>query len=585
MTPSRPDDTTNDRPGDPQIDGLSDRRSDPLSAAFDTLLDPRPGPMLGTAAAAEAAGCPAARLRIVPDRLLAAAVREGGAAVVLTHRLSVTLLRALDSHPVPLLVLTGALDPAHREALAALDGPGGTTLLGPGATLRFEQGAALLCAPEAGELEGLWRSLRGARLAVSPTPRWWWRLLDHGPARALPAAGYVPAAILDEAWARWAAAQGPDRVLVPLGVPSPPIDEPGATALAAAVAAHTLERWTGPVFPSPRVIASVLRGLRGSNPTPPDRSPDRSPDPGIWQQARRALPMLGATVGMEQARADLATDAATAAFLAQRALLRVDAARDALGRESPAPDDDEDGITRSGEVLRSAGEVLTDHESKVVLRGFGIEVTRQAVASSASGAAGFADRIGFPVALKALSPDLRRRAEIGAMQLSLRTAAAVRRAYAAIVDAVERNAPTARLDGVLVAEMVRPGLDLHCGAIRLPKGGLALFGRCLDASVPTEPVLAPAPLSHDEALLLGHAILARLPVPALRRRSDPDLRDLATVLLRLSALVERYGPRLDLVELRPVRLLERSTDDPTQDLRGYVTLDARIVQVPHLQGQ
>ena len=567
---------------------MTARRSDDdpthrLRAAFETLLDPRPGPILGTAAAAEAAGCPATRLRIVPDRQLAAAVREREATVVLAHRLSATLQRALASHPVPLLVLTGALDDAHREALAALEGPGGTTLLGPRARLRFGEGSALLCAPEAGELEGLWRSLRGARLAVSPTPRWWWRLLSHGSARALPAAGYVPAAILDEAWAQWAAAQEPDRVLVPLGVPTPTVDEPGAANLAAMVAAHALERWTGPVFPSPRVIASVLRGLRGSTPGPPDRAPD----PGIWQQARRALPMLGAMVGMEQARADLAADAATAAFLAQRALLRVDAAQAALGIEHPAPSiDDEDGIARAGEVLRSAGEVLTDHESKVVLRGFGIEVTRQAVASSASGAAGFADRIGFPVALKALSPDLRRRAEIGAMQLSLRTAAAVRRAYGAIVDAVERNAPTARLDGVLVAEMVRPGLDLHCGAIRLPQGGIALFGRCVDASVPTEPVLAPAPLSRHDALLLGHAILARLPVPGLRRRSDPDVRDLATVLLRLSMLVERYGPRLDLVELRPVRLLEGPTDHETPgDARGYVTLDARIVQVPHLQGQ
>ncbi|MCA9648725.1 MAG: acetate--CoA ligase family protein, partial [Myxococcales bacterium] len=405
---------------------------------------------------------------------------------------------------------------------------------------------------------------------------WWWRLLDRKGGRRRPAAGYVPAPVLDETWARWAVARGKDHVLVPLGVPAPPVDEPAHPDLAPALAAHALERWTGPVFPSPRVIASVLKGLRGTV-IPGQAEP---PDPGIWQQARRALPMTGAIVGMERARDDLATDHATAAFLAQRALLRVDAARAGLRPPfDPPPPPDEEGMERAEQVLASAGEVLSDHESKVVLRGFGIEVTRQAVATSASGAAGFADRIGFPVALKALSPDLRRRSEIGALQLSLPTAAAVRRAYAAVVDAMERHAPTARLDGVLVAEMVDAGLDLHIGAVRLPDGGTALFGRSVGQLAPVEPVLVPCPLTPEDARLHAHAILGRMPVPALRRATDPSVADLATLLLRLHAVVERFGERLELVELRPVRLLEDRSE------RGYVVLDARIVQAPHLHGR
>jgi acetyltransferase len=439
-----------------------------------------------------------------------------------------------------------------------------------------------VCAADPVELEALCRALGGARLGVSPTPRWWWSLLERRAARRSPAAGYVPAAVLDEGWARWAAACGPDHVLVPLGVPCPPVDEPAdpdaGPVLAAAVAAHALERWTGPVFPSPRVIAAVLEGLRGVM-IGGDRP---APDPGLWQQARRALPIAGAVVGMEAPRPELASHVPTAAFLAQRALLRVDAARAALAHALPEPVlDDPDGVARAGEVLASAGQVLTDHESKVVLRGFGIEVTRQAVASSSSGAAGFADRIGYPVALKALSPDLRRRAEIGALQLDLGTGAAVRRAYGAIVDAVERHAPTARLDGVLVAEMVGPGLDLQCGAIRLPDGGAAIYGRVMDTPTPVEPVLAPCPLSGDDALLLAHAILGRMPVPALRRTSDPDGRELAMLLRRLDAVVRHCGARLELVELRPVRLLSGAA----RGERGYVTLDARIVQVAHLQGR
>ena len=70
-------------------------------------------------------------------------------------------------------------------------------------------------------------------------------------------------------------------------------------------------------------------------------------------------------------------------------------------------------------MLKGAGQVLTHQESKVVLRGFGFEVTRQAAANSASGAAGFAERIGYPVVPKALSPDLRRRSDVGGVMPAL----------------------------------------------------------------------------------------------------------------------------------------------------------------------
>ena len=548
--------------------------AEPLDAALDALLDPGPETILATESAITASGWPSELAKVVPDRALSAALRDSKAPVVLVHRVAMTVVRALRSHPVALLVATAGAEASRWETLEALEG---TTLLGPDAQLRQQgDGPSLVCAAEGDELEGLLRALGGAQLAVSPTPRWWWKLLDRRGAKRRPVAGYVPAAVLDEDWARWAKARERGHALVPIGVPEAPIDEPAHPDLATVTAAHALERLTGPVFPSPRVIATVLEGQRGTS-TPSRQQPH---DAAIWQQARRALPMTGAIVGMEGARPELAAKVATAAFLAQRALLRVDAAKKALRSElSPPSRADEEGLERAQQVLVSAGQVLTDHESKVVLRGFGIEVTRQAVASSASGAAGFADRIGFPVVLKALSPDLRRRAEIGAVQLSIPTAAAVRRAYAEVVDAVERNAPTARLDGVLVAEMVEPGLDLHCGAIRLPEGGIALFGRCVGQPAPVEPVLSLSPLAPDDARLLAHAILGRVPVPALRRATDPDTDDLARLLMRLDMIVQEHAERIELVELRPVRLLSDGSE------RRYVTLDARIIQQPHLQGR
>lgn len=513
--------------------------------------------------------------RDLPKRLRAGPIP----AVLVLAKLSPTIVRALRAHPPDLLVLTG---PATVERWAELQEIEGLHVLGPNAVLRQGDGDVVACGPTPGELEGLLRALGPGRwgLALCPTPAWLHAWLGDPRLAARPVAGYVEAGALSVAWARAATARTAPTVLVPLGVPTPSLTEPDDPAAAIAVGAHALERLTGPVFPSPRVVARVLEGLARGPVDPPEHDPLASPlHMALWQQARRALPSTGAVVGMERPRGGEIPEVPTAAFLAQRALLRAEQAIAlSAGAATTLPRaGDDDGLARAREVLAGAGPILTDHESKVVLRGFGIEVTRQAVASSASGAVGFADRIGYPVVLKALSPDLRRRADIGAIALELGSAAVVRRAYGTIVDAVEHNAPTARLDGVLVAEMVEPGLDVRAGAIRLPGGDLALWGQVGEATTPIEPVLAMSPLSTADARLLAHAVLSRAPVPGLRRGSDPEIEDFSDLLLRLDALVRAFAERLAIVRVDPVRLCGAP--------RGAVVLDARIVQRPHVHGR
>ena len=517
------------------------------------------------------------RPRVLADRDLVGRLKSGPAPDVLwLHKITPTLARALRERPPGLVVLTGPAA-APAEALGAVED---LFVLGPDATLRQGDGEAIACAPTAGELEGLVRALgpEGYALALSPAPAWLHHVLADPDLRDRAVVGYVEAHGLSVSWARAMAGRTAPTVLVPLGVPTPELTGPDEPAAEIAVAAHALERRTGPVFPSPRVLARVLAGL--SEPAP-DRAPTSASalDRAIWAQARRALPSLGAVVGMAEPAGVGDRPVATAAFLAQRALLRArqaDALAAAAKTKLPSAGDDE-GLARARELLANAGLSLTDHESKVVLRGHGIEVTRQAVASSASGAVGFADRIGYPVVLKALSPDLRRRSDIGAIALELPSAAAVRRAYGTIVEAMEKHAPTARLDGVLVAEMVEPGLDVRVGAVRLPGGGFALWGQVRDASLPIEPALCLSPLSTVDARLLAHAVLSRVPVPGLRRDTDPEIEDLSDLLLRVDAIVRGFADRLAMVRIDPVRLLPSP--------RGAVVLDARIVQRPHLQGR
>ena len=537
---------------------------------------------------------------LLGEAALARRVRDAGAAVVVVHTLAPTLARALRERPPALLVVTG---PGDGDPMPV---PPDTLVLGPDARLLVaDSGDTVACATRPSELAALLGALAdlsrepeslspetasshlsqgpatplppGLRLAACPTPPWWPQWLADPRLAPCLALGFVAAASLHPGWARWARASDERHAIIPLGLGPARLDTPRDPSLAAAVAAHALERFTGPLFPSAQLLALL--------------HPRRPPVPGdshelaaVWAQARRALPAVGGAAGMETPGPGLALAAPTAAFLAQAARLRRAQTRALLASDrEPAPLQlDPSAVARAEEVLRGAGQVLSEHESKVVLRGFGVEITRQAVASSASGAAQYADTIGYPVVLKAVSPDLRRKQELGAVVLGLTTSAAVRRAYATIVHNVETHAPTAHLDGVLVAEQAPEGLELHCGAIRLHTGEMAIFGRALGIAPASEASFALAPLSRTDARLLAHAVLA--PVPALRRASDPGVPDLAELLLRLDALVQHFDQdlspgtagRLISVELSPLRLIGPP--------RGYLTLDARIVQRAHLEG-
>lgn len=508
---------------------------------------------------------------VLGEVALARRIREQGAAVVVVREPSATVLRALRERPPALLVVTG---PELPVGVAG-------RVLGPDAQVRVGDGELVLCAPDARELAGLRAAFdEGVRLAICPAPPWLPEWLATPELTGCRAAGFVAASSLHAGWVAWARAAGSRQVIVPLGVEAPKVEQPRHPSLAQAAAAHALERLTGPVFPAPGVLALLL--AQGAGPEGHGRK-GMSPTPGElarWRQAWRALPLSGADGAAEAPHAGLPLGSPTDAFLAQRALLRREAGERAQAQAIERPGLDEEQVARAEEVLRSAGQVLSEHESKVVLKRFGIEVTRQAVANSASGAAQYAEQIGFPVVLKAVSPDLRRKQELGAVVLDLTTSAAVRRAYSMIVSAVEERAPTTHLDGVLVAEQIPEGLELHVGAVALASGETALFARVLGTPLAHEYTLCLSPLQPPEALLFAHATLSRVP---LRRKDDPDVRQLAGLLLRLDALVQHFGAasaegegRIELVDLSPVRLVAEA--------RGYVTLDARIVQRAHLEG-
>jgi len=112
---------------------------------------------------------------------------------------------------------------------------------------------------------------------------------------------------------------------------------------------------------------------------------------------------------------------------------------------------------------------------KQVLTALGVRTPAGELARSADAAVAIADRIGYPVAMKAQAAQLAHKTEADGVALGVADDEAVRKTWAALHASVERAQPGLRLDGVLVEAMSPRGLELVVGARRDPRWGPVLM--------------------------------------------------------------------------------------------------------------
>src|SRR5690606_18384065 len=143
-----------------------------------------------------------------------------------------------------------------------------------------------------------------------------------------------------------------------------------------------------------------------------------------------------------------------------------------------------------------------EFHAKRALAAAGISVPREEVVTTPDEAARIAHAIGYPVVLKIASEDIAHKTEIGGVALNLQDDEAVRQAYARLVANARQHAPEARLDGVLVAPMIRGGVELIAGVSRDPVfGPVVMVGMGgIYAEILKDVAVQVAPVSEDEAL-------------------------------------------------------------------------------------
>jgi acyl-CoA synthetase (NDP forming) len=183
--------------------------------------------------------------------------------------------------------------------------------------------------------------------------------------------------------------------------------------------------------------------------------------------------------------------------------------------------------------------LLPASEAAGLLAKHGIPVAACPLATTADEAAALAEQFGAPVALKIASPDLPHKSDIGGVRLHLRTAEEIREAVEDLFQTVRQQAPNARLDGVTVSPMAKPGgLEVILGVFTDPQYGATLmFGLGgIYTEILKDVSFRVAPLTEADAMEMMDEIKGKKILDAFRGMAAADRAVLAKALVAMGKI-------------------------------------------------
>ncbi|MFA7668991.1 MAG: acetate--CoA ligase family protein [Burkholderiaceae bacterium] len=202
---------------------------------------------------------------------------------------------------------------------------------------------------------------------------------------------------------------------------------------------------------------------------------------------------------------------------------------------------------------------------------FGLPPRNDRVASSRDEALRHAQTLGYPVALKILSPDILHKTEVGGVALGLQDEQAVARAYDLILERVGAAAPQAQLRGVLVQRMESGGVEIIVGARRDPVFGpmlsVGLGGILTELYRDIRHELLPMDAEGVEAML--RRLLAFPLLDGFRGRPPADVPAACRAIAAIGRALAEAPAHVQEIEVNPLLVRERGS--------GVVALDALIV--------
>jgi acetate---CoA ligase (ADP-forming) subunit beta len=212
--------------------------------------------------------------------------------------------------------------------------------------------------------------------------------------------------------------------------------------------------------------------------------------------------------------------------------------------------------------------LLNEVEAKSLLKNAGIPVIETRLARTKKEAVSISRELGFPVAMKIISPDISHKSDIGGVKLGLANVTQVGRAYTEIITNVSQKMPQAHIEGVSVQQMARPGVELIIGMNLDPQfGPVIMFGLGgILVEVLKDVSFRLVPLTRRDAAEMVREIKGFVLLNGYRGQEPVNIPYLEELLVKVSDFIEK-NPQIKELDLNPLFAYKDS----------IVAVDARIV--------
>ena len=212
--------------------------------------------------------------------------------------------------------------------------------------------------------------------------------------------------------------------------------------------------------------------------------------------------------------------------------------------------------------------VLTEIESKHVIKEAGINIIETWLALSQGEAVAISQNIGFPVVLKVASPDIPHKSDAGGVKVGLNSKADVRKAYQEIVTSARQKYPAAKIEGVSVQSTAGPGIEIIIGMFKDSQfGPVIMFGLGgVFVEALKDVSFRIIPIARRDAAEVIKEIKGYPVLQGYRGQEPANIPALEDILLKVSDLVEQT-PEITEIDLNPVFACKDTA----------IAVDARIV--------
>lgn len=214
---------------------------------------------------------------------------------------------------------------------------------------------------------------------------------------------------------------------------------------------------------------------------------------------------------------------------------------------------------------------LSEPECHQILKAYGVPVPEFALVQNVNEALSAANAIGYPVAIKIVSPDILHKTDFGGVRINISDDAKLKEAFAGILESVKNKKPDAEVWGMMIQKMApEGGLETILGMKRDPHfGPLLMFGLGgILVEVLKDVVFRIAPVNDLSAESMITGIRAHRLLEAFRGKPPRDKKKIKESIQRLSQLVTDF-PEFEEIDLNPLLVYEEG--------KGAMAIDARIL--------